>query len=61
MAFVDQKEVLLEVSELLDMYCENCFLNSHFKKEQGKFFAQQFCIKECTIGQKLKEYGKFLS
>ncbi|MFZ3590913.1 zinc-finger domain-containing protein [Bacillus sp. DJP31] len=58
---VEQKRVLLEVSNLLDTFCENCFVNGHFKKEHGKCFAQTFCIKECTVGQQLKEYGKLLS
>jgi hypothetical protein len=56
-----QKEVIIEVSELLDHYCEQCFVNTYFKKEYGKRYAQKFCIKECTVGEKLKEYGRLLS
>ncbi|KAA0550164.1 zinc-finger domain-containing protein [Bacillus sp. BGMRC 2118] len=56
-----QRRVIHEVSELLDHYCEQCFVNTHFKKEFGKRYAQRFCIKECTVGERLKEYGKILS
>jgi hypothetical protein len=58
---LDRKQLITEVNDLLEMYCEGCFLNSHFRKEQGKKYAQSFCIKQCTVGQKLKEYGKKLS
>jgi hypothetical protein len=58
---VAQKDVIIEVSELLDYYCEQCFVNAYFKKEHGKRYAQKFCIKECTVGEKLKGYGKLLS
>jgi hypothetical protein len=58
---LEQRKALMEVSELLDNYCEQCFLNAYFKKEHGKGYAHRFCIKECTVGQKLKEYGKLLS
>ncbi|MFD1738443.1 zinc-finger domain-containing protein [Bacillus salitolerans] len=58
---MEQKKVLLEVNHLLDTYCEQCFLNSYFKKEYGKCYAQRFCIHECTVGQKLKKYGEKLS
>jgi hypothetical protein len=58
---VAQKDVIIEVSEILDHYCEKCFVNTYFKKEYGKRYAQKFCIKECTVGEKLKKYGKILS
>lgn len=56
-----RKELILEVGEMLDTYCQDCFVREHFRKENGKRYAQNFCIKTCTVGQKLKEYGKKLS
>ncbi|WP_246941933.1 zinc-finger domain-containing protein [Bacillus pinisoli] len=56
-----QSKTIMEVSELLDTFCEDCFLHAYLKKEQGKCKAHKFCIKECTVGLKLKEYGKMLS
>ncbi|MBM7663252.1 hypothetical protein JOC85_004123 [Bacillus mesophilus] len=56
-----QRKAIVEVSEILDTFCESCFVHSYFKKEYGKCKAHKFCIKECTVGQKLKEYGRILS
>ncbi|WP_416826667.1 zinc-finger domain-containing protein [Ectobacillus polymachus] len=56
-----KKELITEVNELLDTYCTGCFLNSYFRKEYGKHYAQTFCIKKCTVGEQLKKYGKELS
>jgi hypothetical protein len=58
---VNRKQIISEVHNLLEAYCEGCFLNRHFRKEYGKRYAQSFCIKKCTVGEKLKEYGKMLS
>lgn len=58
---MDRKQVLMEVSDILDTYCNDCFVKSHFRKEYGKNYAQSFCIHQCTVGEKLKEYGKKLN
>lgn len=58
---MNRKELFSEVGEILDTYCKDCFLKSHFRKEYGKKYAQTFCIKKCTVGQRLKEYGDKLS
>lgn len=58
---LNRKQWIGEVHQLLDMYCDGCFLNSHFRKENGPRYAQSFCIKHCTVGEKLKDYGKKLS
>ncbi|WP_110112301.1 zinc-finger domain-containing protein [Bacillus sp. CGMCC 1.16541] len=57
---MNRKQVLEEVTELLDYYCEECFVKQTFKKEHGKNYAQSFCIKNCTIGEKIKQYGDLL-
>jgi hypothetical protein len=58
---MNRKQLLSEVGEILDTYCHDCFLKAHHRKEGGKSNAQNFCIKNCTVGQKLQEYGKRLS
>jgi Zinc-finger len=57
---MDRKHILMEVGEILDKYCNGCFIKSCFRKEFGKNYAQSFCINKCTVGQKLQEYGKKL-
>ncbi|MGE7216758.1 zinc-finger domain-containing protein [Priestia koreensis] len=57
---VNRKQLLQEVTELLDYYCEDCFVKKTFNKEKGKNYAQSFCINQCTIGEKIKEYGEML-
>ncbi|MFX3622754.1 MAG: zinc-finger domain-containing protein [Ectobacillus sp.] len=56
-----KKQLIAEVNDLLETYCDGCFLNRYFRKEHGKSHAQSFCIKQCTVGEQLKEYGKKLS
>ncbi|WP_078546242.1 zinc-finger domain-containing protein [Litchfieldia alkalitelluris] len=58
---MDKKQILAEVGELLDTYCQECFVREHHRKEYSKSYAQEFCIKKCTVGELLREYGKKLS
>lgn len=46
--------------ELLDYYCSDCFVKKMFNKEKGKIYVQMFCIKECIVGEKIKQYGDLL-
>ncbi|MCD7033438.1 zinc-finger domain-containing protein [Metabacillus sp. GX 13764] len=56
-----RKQLLDEIGTLLDTYCVDCLLKQHFRKEFGKAYAHQFCIAQCTVGQKLKKMGNKLS
>ncbi|ENQ3108248.1 Protein of unknown function [Bacillus sp. 491mf] len=58
---MNRKQLINEVNDLLETYCDGCFLQKHFRKEQSKYYAHSFCIRQCTIGEKLQEYGKHLS
>ncbi|MCP1123247.1 zinc-finger domain-containing protein [Bacillus sp. AFS018417] len=58
---MDRKQLITEVNDLLETYCDGCFLQQHFRKEHSKYYAHSFCIRQCTIGAKLKEYGNRLS
>ncbi|EMT44954.1 MULTISPECIES: zinc-finger domain-containing protein [Anoxybacillus] len=55
-----RKDVLFQLNELLDTYCEGCFVKSTLRKERGKSYAQSFCIQTCTIGWKIQQCGKLL-
>lgn len=55
-----RKELLSQVESLMAEYCEGCFLHRHMKKEGGRRAAHRFCISQCTVGEKLQEYGKKL-
>jgi len=56
----DRKELLGYLDQLLDTYCDGCFLFQHIKKEKGRNYAHSFCIKQCTVGQQLQKIGKDL-
>ncbi|HLU21386.1 zinc-finger domain-containing protein [Lederbergia graminis] len=53
-------DIYREIDELITSYCNGCFLQSHFRKQYGKTYSHQFCIKQCTIGQSLQEKGNYL-
>lgn len=57
----NRKELLNHVESLMDEYCNGCLLHRHFKQEGGRRLAHRFCITQCTVGEKLKEYGKKLT
>ncbi|MGX1193330.1 zinc-finger domain-containing protein [Metabacillus sp. SLBN-84] len=56
----DKKQIVHDIDELNDTYCSDCLLKKLFRKERGRKAAHAFCIGECTVGQKMKEYGKKL-
>ncbi|ABS74372.1 MULTISPECIES: zinc-finger domain-containing protein [Bacillus] len=58
---MDKKSIYKELTELQDEYCKDCFVKKHFRKEFGKTHAHSFCINQCTVGEKLKAYGKVLT
>ncbi|WP_153732979.1 zinc-finger domain-containing protein [Sporosarcina obsidiansis] len=49
--------VMKDINQLLDLYCEGCYVKKQLIKERGKTGAHQFCISECTIGEQLKFLG----
>ncbi|MBB2481565.1 MULTISPECIES: zinc-finger domain-containing protein [Heyndrickxia] len=58
---MERKKLLKEVDSIIEYYCEGCFIKSTLQKEHGKTFAHRFCIEKCTVGEKLKEFGKKLN
>ncbi|WP_042457676.1 zinc-finger domain-containing protein [Neobacillus dielmonensis] len=61
MRYVERKELLNQVEGLMLKYCEGCFLHRHLIKESGRRAAHRFCISQCTIGERIKQYGEKLS
>ncbi|MDM5298466.1 zinc-finger domain-containing protein [Bacillus pumilus] len=57
---MDKKAAVKELTDLQDTYCSDCLIKQHFRKECGKKHAHSFCIQQCTVGEKIKEYGKVL-
>lgn len=57
---LNRKEILEELTHLSDYYCEGCLIKKTLNKEKGKKHAQTFCIKQCTVGEKLQKYGELL-
>ncbi|MEI5907267.1 zinc-finger domain-containing protein [Bacillus spongiae] len=58
---MNRKLVFSKIDQLTECYCEGCWLKHHFRKENGKNAAHQFCIQQCTVGEKLKELGAELT
>ncbi|MDQ0228833.1 zinc-finger domain-containing protein [Metabacillus malikii] len=54
---MSKRQMLQELSEIMDTYCVDCLLKKHFREEVGKSYAHSFCINKCTVGQKIKEIG----
>ncbi|WP_301109811.1 zinc-finger domain-containing protein [Sporosarcina sp.] len=49
--------VMKDINQLLDIYCEGCYVKKQLIKERGKTGAHQFCISECTVGEQLQFLG----
>ena len=58
--YMNRKKIYDELEEMLSV-CEGCFLQKHFRRKKGRTFAHQFCLSECTVGEKLKQLGQELT
>ncbi|AIM15375.1 MULTISPECIES: zinc-finger domain-containing protein [Neobacillus] len=56
-----RKELLSQVENIMNEFCVGCFVHRQLKKECGKRTAHRFCISQCTVGEKIKEFGKKLN
>ncbi len=54
---MDKTIVMYEINEILDTYCEGCFLKQQLSKDKGKTGSHKFCITACTIGEQLQFLG----
>lgn len=55
---MDKIIVMNEIDEILDIYCDGCFLKRQLSKEKGKTTAHKFCITNCSVGGQLKLLGE---
>ncbi|KAB7672986.1 zinc-finger domain-containing protein [Bacillus sp. B1-b2] len=58
---MERKKLIHEADELMKDYCNDCFLYKQNKEDIGKRNAHRFCISQCTVGIKLREYGERLT
>lgn len=54
-------EMFENLQGVMTQFCEGCFLHKYLRGAEGKRSAHRFCITQCTVGEKLQEYGKKLS
>ncbi|MET3575189.1 zinc-finger domain-containing protein [Bhargavaea ullalensis] len=54
-------DLIQDIDELLDRYCEDCFLKRQLREEKGKTAAHSFCIRGCTVGEQLQFLGAELN
>ena len=57
---MDRTEMIEKIDEVLGTYCQDCFIKKHFLKNKNKTYAHRFCIRTCTIGENLQQYGQEL-
>ncbi|MFL0362592.1 zinc-finger domain-containing protein [Pseudobacillus sp. 179-B 2D1 NHS] len=60
MTYLERKQLMAEVEEILQTYCDGCLLKVTFRKEKGKAYAHKFCITKCTVGEQLRKCGEQL-
>ncbi|WP_075617756.1 zinc-finger domain-containing protein [Paenisporosarcina indica] len=49
--------VIREIDEMLETYCDGCFIKRELKTNGGKAVAHRFCIDHCTVGEQLRFLG----
>ena len=49
--------VIREIDEMLETYCDGCFIKRELKSNSGKTMAHRFCINRCTVGEQLQFLG----
>ncbi len=57
---MNRKEIYDRVEDLMNTYCNECFLYKYHRAEKGRNYAHRFCITKCTVGAQIKGYGKKL-
>ncbi|WP_033542449.1 zinc-finger domain-containing protein [Planococcus sp. CAU13] len=58
---MNKLSIMNEIDEMLDTYCDGCFVRSQIRKDDGKTAAHRFCISNCTIGTQLQFLGNELN
>ncbi|HYK72875.1 MAG TPA: zinc-finger domain-containing protein, partial [Pseudoneobacillus sp.] len=55
-----KQDILAKLDQIQMHYCQDCFLHKQFKLEKGRRYAHRFCITQCTVGEKIKDFGEKL-
>lgn len=58
---MNKVSIINEIDEMLNTYCEGCFVKRQIRKDQGKTAAHRFCISDCTVGSQLQFLGNELN
>ena len=58
---LNKLSVISEIDNLLETYCNGCFLKKELKANGGKTLAHRFCISSCTVGEQLQFLGNELN
>ncbi|MCM3610997.1 zinc-finger domain-containing protein [Planomicrobium okeanokoites] len=58
---MNKLSIINEIDEMLNTYCEGCFVRAQIRKDEGKTAAHRFCISNCTIGTQLQFLGNELN
>ncbi|PKH10052.1 zinc-finger domain-containing protein [Planomicrobium sp. MB-3u-38] len=58
---MNKLSIINEIDEMLNTYCDGCFVRAQIRKDEGKTAAHRFCISNCTIGTQLQFLGNELN
>ncbi|SIT66171.1 zinc-finger domain-containing protein [Edaphobacillus lindanitolerans] len=58
---MNKVNLIQDIDELLDRYCDGCFLKKQLREDHGKAAAHKFCIDGCTVGEQLRFLGTELN
>ena len=57
---LNKMTVIRDIDDMLETYCDGCFIKKELKSKNGKSIAHRFCINRCTVGEQLQFLGKEL-
>lgn len=55
---MERKQLIREIDEMTDTYCEGCLVKQSLTKERSKTNAHRFCITQCSIGLRIQRMGE---
>ncbi|AQQ53542.1 zinc-finger domain-containing protein [Planococcus lenghuensis] len=58
---MNKRSIINEIDEMIETYCDGCFLKKQLREDKGKRAAHKFCIESCTVGQQLQFLGRELN
>ncbi|WP_088006307.1 zinc-finger domain-containing protein [Indiicoccus explosivorum] len=54
---MNKRSIIAEIDEMMEMYCDGCFVKRQLREDEGKKAAHRFCIESCTVGRQLQFLG----